>query len=142
MAQGNGQSLDWLDALVNTVRQIHAEILEESSGAQGEHTARLYAACARPFQTVFGEDAYPTPVEKAAALFHGIITGHVFADGNKRTGTIAALFLLSGSSELRAVLSRLEMGLLGELAVATAEGGVTAEDCARWLARILADRLA
>jgi death-on-curing protein len=35
---------------------------------------------------VFGYEPYPTLVEKAAALSWRIIRGHVFHDGNKRTG--------------------------------------------------------
>jgi death-on-curing protein len=54
----------------------------------------LEAAAGRPMQTVFGEDAYPTLPEKAAALLHSIARNHPFADGNKRTATLAALFML------------------------------------------------
>ncbi len=54
----------------------------------------LEAAAARPQQTVFGEDAYPTPQEKAAAMLHSIARNHPFADGNKRTAAIAAIFML------------------------------------------------
>jgi death-on-curing protein len=54
----------------------------------------LEAAAGRPMTTVFGEDAYPTVPEKAAALLHSIARNHPFADGNKRTATVAALFML------------------------------------------------
>ena len=54
----------------------------------------LEAAVGRPMTTVFGEDAYPTPQEKAAALLHSLVRNHPFADGNKRTATVAALFML------------------------------------------------
>ena len=54
----------------------------------------LEAAAGRPMQTVFGQDAYPTLQAKAAALLHSITRNHPFADGNKRTGTVAALFML------------------------------------------------
>jgi death on curing protein len=54
----------------------------------------LEAAAGRPMTTVFGEDAYPTLQEKAAALLHSIARNHPFADGNKRTATVAALFML------------------------------------------------
>ncbi|HLF80010.1 MAG TPA: Fic family protein, partial [Dehalococcoidia bacterium] len=46
--------------------------------------ARLYSACARPFQTAFGEEIYPGGLQ-VAALFHSIIQDHPFMDGNKRT---------------------------------------------------------
>jgi death-on-curing protein len=65
---------------------------------QGKRKVRdmdlLEAAAGRPMQTVFGADAYPTLTEKAAALLHSIARNHPFADGNKRTATVAALFML------------------------------------------------
>jgi len=49
----------------------------------------LESAVARPFQSAFGEYAYPTTFEKAVALFHSLIANHPFQDGNKRTAVIA-----------------------------------------------------
>ncbi|MBZ0280439.1 MAG: type II toxin-antitoxin system death-on-curing family toxin [Anaerolineae bacterium] len=54
----------------------------------------LEAAAARPTASAFGADAYPTPQAKAAALLHAIARNHPFADGNKRTATIAIIFML------------------------------------------------
>jgi death-on-curing protein len=54
----------------------------------------LEAAAARPMQTVFGEDAYPTLPQKVAALMHSLSRNHPFADGNKRTAAVAAIFML------------------------------------------------
>lgn len=56
----------------------------------------LDSALHRPFQSVFGDDAYPTLMEKAAVLLHGVATSHAFFDGNKRTawtGTVTFLGL-------------------------------------------------
>jgi len=53
----------------------------------------LEAAAARPAASAFGEDAYPTLREKVAALFHSLVRNHPFTDGNKRTATLAALFM-------------------------------------------------
>jgi death-on-curing protein len=55
----------------------------------------LEAAWGRPMQTVFGQDAYPTLVDKAAALLHSLVRNHPFADGNKRTAAIALIFMLA-----------------------------------------------
>lgn len=53
----------------------------------------LESAIARPQATVFGENAYPTIVEKAAALLQSLATNHALIDGNKRTAFVAtALF--------------------------------------------------
>ncbi|GAB1422494.1 hypothetical protein MASR2M15_27280 [Anaerolineales bacterium] len=53
----------------------------------------LQAAIARPQMSVFGEDAYPTLAEKGSALLHSIVRNHPFKDGNKRSGTVAMLFM-------------------------------------------------
>jgi death on curing protein len=57
--------------------------------------ALLESAWGRPQHTVFGQPAFPTLPEKAAALLHSIARNHPFADGNKRTATVAALFMLA-----------------------------------------------
>jgi death on curing protein len=52
----------------------------------------LESAVARPATTVFGQDAYPTLDDKAAALLHSLARNHSLVDGNKRlalAGTIA-----------------------------------------------------
>lgn len=54
----------------------------------------LQAACGRPAATAFGEDAYPTIYEKAAALMQSIARDHPFNDGNKRTAWMAATTLM------------------------------------------------
>jgi death on curing protein len=54
----------------------------------------LESAVGRPQQSIFGADAFPTLPEKAAALLHAIARNHPFADGNKRTAALAALFML------------------------------------------------
>ncbi|MCL4506673.1 MAG: type II toxin-antitoxin system death-on-curing family toxin [Chloroflexi bacterium] len=45
--------------------------------------------------TIFGVDRYPTVFDKAALLALRIITGHVFYDGNKRTGMASAMMFLT-----------------------------------------------
>lgn len=66
---------------------------------QGKRKVRdmslLEAAVGRPQQSVFGADAYPSLTEKAAALLHAITRNHPFADGNKRTATIALLMMMA-----------------------------------------------
>lgn len=52
----------------------------------------LESALARPRASAFGEAAYPTIHEKAAALLHSLARNHALVDGNKRlalTATIA-----------------------------------------------------
>lgn len=44
--------------------------------------------------TLFGKELHPTIAEKAAAIGWRIIAGHVFHDGNKRTGMEACRLFL------------------------------------------------
>jgi death-on-curing protein len=50
----------------------------------------LASAVARPQTTVFGDDAYPTLSDKAAALMHSLARNHALVDGNKRLAWAAA----------------------------------------------------
>ncbi len=54
----------------------------------------LDSACHRPQASLFGQEAYPTPAGKAAALMHSLACNHALADGNKRLALLAtAVFL-------------------------------------------------
>ena len=54
----------------------------------------LAAAIARPQTSVGGQDAYPTLIEKAAALLQSVVINHALVDGNKRLGwATTAVFL-------------------------------------------------
>jgi death-on-curing protein len=54
----------------------------------------LGSAVARPQTTIFGNDAYPTLFNKAAALLHSVLKNHALVDGNKRLGWLStAVFL-------------------------------------------------
>lgn len=54
----------------------------------------LVSAVARPRATAFGEDAYPTPYLKAAALLHSLACNHPLVDGNKRLAWLATFVFL------------------------------------------------
>lgn len=58
----------------------------------------LESAVHRPRQSVFGEDAYPSLFDKAAALLEFIIKNHCFHNGNKRTAYLVtkSFLLLNG----------------------------------------------
>lgn len=54
----------------------------------------LESAAGRPQATAFGQDAYPTLHEKAAALLHSLARNHPLVDGNKRLALAATLTFL------------------------------------------------
>ena len=108
----------------------HAELVKRFGGSHGvRDEGILDAALNRPFATFGGEDLFPTAVHRAAAIMHGIITGHPFIDGNKRTGFVAAeLFLrlngqVLGADDASCVLTML----------AVAAGDMSEEGFAAWL---------
>jgi death on curing protein len=50
----------------------------------------LDSAAHRPQARAFGQDAYPTIHERAAALLEAVVRHHALVDGNKRLGWAAA----------------------------------------------------
>jgi death-on-curing protein len=67
----------------------------------------LEAAAARPRASAFGEDAYRSLHEKAAALIHSIARSHPLVDGNKRLALGAGIAFL-GVNGLRLSMSNVD----------------------------------
>lgn len=87
----------------------YAELMYVAERAMGEtpvvrDPGLLEAAAARPRTTVFGEDAYATLEEKAAALAQSIARNHALVDGNKRL-TLGALIAFLGVNGRRLTLT-------------------------------------
>jgi death-on-curing family protein len=83
---------------------IHDELIAGVWADAGELTTKgcrdlnlLESAVSRPFQTAFGQDAYPTILDKSVALFHSLISNHPFHDGNKRTAVSTLYVFLLGN---------------------------------------------
>jgi death on curing protein len=74
---------------------IHSAAITRYGGASGIRDAgSLEAAAVRPYASFGGQDMFPGPFAKAAALMESSIQRHPFVDGNKRTGTASAVYLL------------------------------------------------
>lgn len=87
---------EYLD--VEQVVYLHRRLmLEESQQSILAAPDKLEAAVLRPQATAFGEDAYPTLAEKAAALLESLVIAHPFMDGNKRIafGAMAAFLKMN-----------------------------------------------
>jgi death-on-curing protein len=102
----------------------YAELMYVAERAMGEtpvvrDAGLLEAAVARPRTTVFGQDAYPTLEEKAAALAQSIARNHALVDGNKRL-TLGALIAFLGVNGRRLTLTNDEAYDL-IIAIATGE---------------------
>lgn len=65
---------------------------------------RALGELARPASTAFGEEAYPTLDEKAAALLHSLTRYHSLVDGNKRLA-LAGLIAFYGVNGRRLTLT-------------------------------------
>ena len=83
---------------------IHTQVVDATGGSHGvRDKGGLEAALARPRATFAGEDLYPDPIAKAAALLESIIKNHPFVDGNKRAGyTLGRLTLITFDLDLKA----------------------------------------
>ncbi|MER6021267.1 type II toxin-antitoxin system death-on-curing family toxin [Streptomyces anulatus] len=62
----------------------------------------LESAAHRPSAAMFGEEAYPDLIDKAAALLQSLAVNHPLFDGNKRTAWLSCVtFLAMNGVELR-----------------------------------------
>jgi death-on-curing protein len=108
---------------------LQHELLAAFGGLAGiRDRGALEASVGRPSMTFGGEDLYPDPAAKAAALLHSLVLNHAFVDGNKRVGAAAAeLALQLNGIELVATDYELE-----HITLATARGEMSAEALAIW----------
>lgn len=116
--------MEWIhDELVSAVWTYKDPV----SASEYRNKQLLESALGRPFQSAGGQEAYPTIVEKAAALFHSLISNHPFHNGNKRTAILSMDAFLMGND----YSSALDNDAMYELAQDTAsyrERGVSHSD--------------
>lgn len=110
------------------------DLLEIASGVMREVAVRdpglLAAAAARPTISVFGEDAYRSFEEKAAALLHSLVRNHALVDGNKRLAWSAArVFCVVNGGDLTYTVDEAE-----EMMLEAAAGGLDVPEISIWLA--------
>ncbi|MGW6392086.1 type II toxin-antitoxin system death-on-curing family toxin [Streptomyces sp. NPDC055103] len=85
----------------------------------------LDSAVHRPSAAMFGEEAYPDIVDKAAALLQSLAINRPFVDGNKRTAWLSCVtFLAMNGVQLRPDIDAAERLVI---AVATGETDEVAE---------------
>ena len=112
------------------VLALHRRILSESGGGSGvRDLGAIASAVAQPRMTVVGKDAYPTLIEKAAALGYSLVRSHGFVDGNKRIAHAAMeVFLVLNGIEIQASVDDQERFVLS-----LAAGEVSREGLTEWL---------
>jgi death on curing protein len=111
-----------LEDLLGLTRRLHAGPVRD--------VGLLESACARPRATVFGSDAYPSVLLKAAALLHSLVRNHALVDGNKRLAWLAAVVFLDLNDHEVAI----DDDAAFELVMAAAEGRIDVEEIAEGLA--------
>ena len=93
-AEQNFKTLDRSD-----IEKIHDLMIEMFGGSYGVRDAGLLeSACLSPYQNVFGQNLYPTILDKAAKYAFDFANYQIFIDGNKRTGlaTMTAFLDING----------------------------------------------
>ena len=108
---------------------LHGELLKAFGGRRGlRDRGALESAAARPGMTFDGEDLYPDPAAKVAALMHSLVVNHAFVDGNKRVGAAAAELVV----EVNGYRLRSADSVLEDVTLAVARGELSAEALAIW----------
>ncbi|WP_074331513.1 type II toxin-antitoxin system death-on-curing family toxin [Mycobacteroides abscessus] len=91
---------------------------------------RLESALARPMHTFDGRLLFPTLIERAAALLHGVATAHGFFDGNKRTAWLCTTTYLEREGSALQQIPDLQVA---DFVVDVVVGRVNQEAAALWL---------
>lgn len=90
----------WRWLLEGVVNSMHSESIAEHGGMLGVRDSGLLSSALARLQAAYGD---PSRFDLAAAYAFGIVRNHLFVDGNKRTGFLAAyVFLDINGWELRA----------------------------------------
>jgi len=74
---------------------INEEIVGHRPMVRDRHLLR--SAADRPLIRIFGEEQFPTIIDKAASLLHSVAYHHLFSDGNKRTAQGAVVMFLEAN---------------------------------------------
>lgn len=76
------------------VIRVNASELRCPVGGNLLDRGKLESALATPMAAFGGVIFYPTPIERASVLLHGLCKAHAFTDGNKRTAWLATVTYL------------------------------------------------
>jgi death-on-curing protein len=120
---------------LDEVLEIHAYQIQHFGGTDAIlDLAKLESVIAQPRQSFGGQRIHEDLAAMAAAYLFYITQSHPFADGNKRTGTHAALtFLGINGYDLNVPVDEMEQLVLG-----VATGQVTKDQVASFLRTLMA----
>jgi len=115
---------------VGEVLEIYSQVMRQSGGGMGiRDLGGLESAVAQPRMTFYGDELYPTIVEKASALGFSLIQNHPFIDGNKRAGhAVMESFLMFNGYEISASVDEQV-----DLVLGVASGKIDRNTFTEWL---------
>lgn len=112
--------------------QINLYSPNEQRGIKDENL--LSSAVNRPRQSAFGEDAYCSIFEKAAALYESLAKNHAFHNANKRTA-FASLYMFLRQNGYKLSVEPKEAEDFTVTMVAKKNPPISFEDIADWIKR-------
>lgn len=93
------------EELSRALGALRRELMDKGEASelfgQEKHGDAVAGIVGNVFQSVFGEDAYPSVEEKAAHLLYFFVKNHPFTDGNKRSGAFAFIWFLRKAEMLQ-----------------------------------------
>jgi death-on-curing protein len=117
---------------IEEVLRIHEDQIEQYSGSPGLRDPGLLASAVDTPRTTFdGQVLHEGLFEMAAAYLFHIVQNHPFVDGNKRTGTAAALVFL----DLNGIEIEVDDNELVDHVLAVAQGRIDKPSIAVFLKR-------
>ena len=119
---------------IETIVEIHAEVIKQFGGANGVRDENLLASAVLTPQSSFGgKSPYADIVEIAAAYLFYICRNHPFVDGNKRTAMVAAIVFL----RLNGIEPLPDSAQWEKLMLAVAASKITRDETTRRLRKLL-----
>ena len=113
------------------VEGFHRESLARFGGSDGlRDRGLLESALARP-ENVLAYEPDADIFRLAAAYGHGLVKNHPFIDGNKRTGTLAAVVFLA----LNGIEVEFDEAEIAVVIIGVAAGEMSESELAAWLSR-------
>lgn len=116
---------------------IHDILIDNFGGSKGvRDQGSLESALSRPFATFDNQELYPSPTEKAAAVFESILINHPFIDGNKRTAyVLLRLILFEAGLDLKA-----SQADKYQMVIAASTGEIRFEQIKHWIQTHIAQK--
>ncbi|MCA9913345.1 MAG: type II toxin-antitoxin system death-on-curing family toxin [Anaerolineae bacterium] len=111
----------------NDLYNINEEVTGYAPFVRDEQVLR--AAVSRPYLILFGEEQFPSMLQKAAATMHSLAYRHPFVDGNKRTATRATQLFL----EANGIQPTWEQAEAQQFVLQIAKGVVDVDEITKWL---------